>query len=98
MYEDIVKHAPAAARQRIQIYAESVEEVEDPAELLEKYGVKDLKELVQHLVEYESGTPYDVGTDKLIPDYKLFWEMLDKVYGTEKNAVDEIRSKQGGKM
>ena len=79
MYEDIVKHAPADARQRIQMYVECVEEEEDPAELPEKYGVKDIQELVQHLVEYECGTRYDRSTDKLIADYKLFWETLDKV-------------------
>lgn len=95
MYDDIVAHLPTKARKRVLIYAESVEEAHDTAELPEYYNVTGVRELVQHLAEYESGTAYP-HDDKLIADYKLFWNVLGNVYGTEENAVDEIRSKNNG--
>lgn len=79
MYEDIVAKAPSKrAQQRIRIYAECVESEETPESLLKLYEVKDLKELVQHLVEYECGSPYEVD-DRLTKDYRLFWRTMNKV-------------------
>lgn len=82
MYDNIIKHAPKPAQARIVEYVQCVEEVEDLSDLPEKYGVKDIEELVQHLVEYECGTQYDTATDALIRDYKTFWGVMDKIYGS----------------
>jgi len=80
MYDDIISHAPKQAQKRIRVYVETVEHEETPESLRELYGVADIKELVQHLVEYECGTPY-VENDQLISDYRVFWSTLDKMYG-----------------
>lgn len=81
MYEDIIKRAPPSARKRISEYAQCAEEEETSESLQQFYGVKDIKELVQHLTEFECGTAYDVATDKLIADYTTFWRTLAKVNG-----------------
>lgn len=78
MYENIIRRAPREAQDRICAYVEELEhEAGKHKEVLEAYGVKSIRELVQHLVEYECGTQY-VAEDPIIIDYKFFWEVMNK--------------------
>jgi len=76
MYDEIISHAPKDAQERIRTYADAVaHDVGDFKELLKPYGVESIKELVQHLVEFECGTRY-LSNDPLIEDYQMFWSAL----------------------
>jgi len=88
MYEDIIRRAPRHVQERIRYYADAVEhDTSEYPKLLEPYGVESVRELVQHLVEYECGTPY-LDDDPLISDYKLFWSHMGKMFG-EDNIPDK---------
>ena len=82
MYEDSIKHAPKKAQERIRIFAETVEQIDSPSKLQQFYRVRDLRELINHLVEYECGTPY-MADDPLIGSYRAFWSTLDKSLGPD---------------
>ena len=83
MFDDIIKHAPKDAQQRIKEYVRCAMEEEAPEGLRNKYGVKDFEEMTSHLVEYECGTPY-IFEDKLIRDYRAFWRLMDAIFGDVK--------------
>ena len=71
-YFSIIAHLSEPAQQRIMAYANEVAHKNfTPQELEEHLGVKTFLELVQHLSEYESGTPY-ILEDPLISDYNRF--------------------------
>lgn len=80
MYEDIIKHAPKKAQERIRVFIETVEQTDSPTRMQQLYHVHDLRELINHLVEYECGTPYII-EDPLISSYRAFWDAMDKTYG-----------------
>lgn len=84
MFDDIIKHASKDAQWRINEYVQCAMEEETLEDLPSKYGVKDFKEMASHLVQYECGQRYPA-EDKLIKDYKLFWEVVDAE--TEKHKV-----------
>lgn len=77
MYEHILKDASGPAQERIRRYIESCIEGETPESLQRLYNVKDMEELVNHLVEYECGTRYTT-EDPLINDY-LDWVLTNNL-------------------
>jgi hypothetical protein len=71
-YYHIIAHLSKPAQDRIMAYVNEIAQQNlTPSELYEHYQVQNLTELVQHLAEYESGTPY-VLEDPLIQDYNQF--------------------------
>jgi len=84
LFDDIIKQAPKDAQWRIAEYVKSATEEETVERLQRLYGVKDAREMASHLTQYECGQRYPVD-DKLIKDYKLFWEVVDSE--TEKHRI-----------
>lgn len=76
MYEHILKYATGPAQERIRRYIASCIEGETPESLQRLYNVKDMEELVNHLVEYECGTSY-ILEDPLMNDY-LDWVLSNR--------------------
>ncbi len=72
-YADILKVLPEVKRRKVAEYADDAYEIGEP---ITTYGVRNWKELIQHLVEYESGTQYDI-TRPPIDDYLLYWKALE---------------------
>ena len=70
-YADIIKVLPEVKQRKV---AEYVDEVYHSGEPVTNYGVRTWKELVQHLVEFESGTPY-VTDLQPIDDYTTYWKL-----------------------
>jgi len=77
MYEDIIKYAPKEAQERIRLFAETVEQSDSTSSFQKLYKVRDMRELINHLVEYECGTPYLL-EDPLISSYRAFWNSMAK--------------------
>lgn len=72
-YADVIKVLPTKKRQKVAEYVDEAYQLADP---VTTYGVRSWKQLVQHLVEFESGTPYL--TDRSpIADYLLYWKELE---------------------
>lgn len=69
-YADIIRVLPEEKQKRV---AEYVDEAYHQGDPVSTYGVRTWKELVQHLVEFESGTPY-VTDQPPIQDYLLYWK------------------------
>lgn len=74
-YANILKVLPAKKRRRV---AEYVDEVYHQGDKLSLYGVRTWKELVQHLVEFESGTKYATDMPP-IQDYVLHCKMVKEL-------------------
>ncbi len=72
-YADILKVLPEMKRRRVATYVDEAYHLGDSPAV---YNVKTWKELVQHLVEFESGTPY-VTNLQPIDDYLLYWKALE---------------------
>jgi len=72
-YADILKVLPEVKQRKV---AEYVDEAFHSGDHITDYGVRTWKELVQHLVELESGTPY-VTELQPIKDYLTYWKALE---------------------
>jgi len=69
-YANIIKILPPTKQRKVAEYVDEAFHSGDPVSI---YGVRTWKQLVQHLVEFESGTPYVI---ELPPfqDYLLYWK------------------------
>lgn len=72
-YADIIRVLPAEKQRKVAEYVDEAYYLGDP---ITTYGVRSWKQLVQHLVEFESGTPY-VTDMPPIQDYLLYWHTLE---------------------
>lgn len=72
-YADIIKVLPETKRRKVAEYIDEAYHLGGPINI---YGVRTWKELVQHLVEFESGTQYDT-TQSPIGDYLTYWKALE---------------------
>lgn len=73
-YANILKVLPLKKRRKV---AEYVDEAYHTTDQISIYGVRSWKQLVQHLVEFESGTPYLTDLPP-IQDYLLYWKEAEK--------------------
>lgn len=73
-YADILKVLPIEKRRKVAEYVDEAYHMTDPVTI---YGARSWKQLVQHLVEFESGTSYL--TDRPpIQDYLLYWKEAER--------------------
>jgi len=72
-YADIIMVLPREKQRKV---AEYVDEAYHSGDPITKYGVRSWKQLVQHLVEFESGTSYATDLPP-IDDYLMYWQMLE---------------------